>query len=393
MILTFSAHHNLFVSNLLRIHSTKSTKKSMAASVISSISQFQQIGILANEVFGDIMDTINVQIRKIHAIKARINKLEKRTNTIDHSLSDCSPSTFYDYDYYPVSNTSIHITRYLQKNGDLFNRTNTNRYLERWRNHENIQKDQTNTDPLLFKTEWKNDIDSQLQSMKDEKQWRHDNPGKIRKFMAKDEGPPDPIPGKELSGYWMLYINDDEQYPSILDEYIWTPLEEKYVIWVNKTGGHLRVNKNDNMKLYIPKDNKQPKYLPGGSKLMVRCYNLTNDTKDDTDDYYVYNLDFEADRKYIGDFLEQKYRQILSAGRYRRPKRVEPKPAHYPLMYKRSDHFHEKWKIWRARDNCKLIGCNDKCNAFKGIIESVKTRGDTMDQLELIYIFHLMSWL
>ena len=112
--------------------------------MIDMISQFQQISLTANEIFTDIMDTIKIQQTKIKFTKRRIDKLQTNMECIENknASNPCNPSIFYDHpDRHDllINNKFGHKPRrHLLKNGDLFNRSTTNEYLERRRNHETM---------------------------------------------------------------------------------------------------------------------------------------------------------------------------------------------------------------------------------------------------------------
>ena len=112
----------------------------MATKLFDMISRFQQISLIAGEIFDDLMDTIKIQQTKIKITKRRIDELQKNMESMENknASNPYNPSIFYDHPdrHDLVKNTFGNKSRrHLLKNGDLFNRTTANKYFERRRNH------------------------------------------------------------------------------------------------------------------------------------------------------------------------------------------------------------------------------------------------------------------
>ena len=68
----------------------------MATKTINLLQQFQQIGMLANEIFSDIMTVVNTQQRKIKRVRNRVQRLQIGFDAIECKLIKSSPCVFYD---------------------------------------------------------------------------------------------------------------------------------------------------------------------------------------------------------------------------------------------------------------------------------------------------------
>eukprot|EP01083_Nonionella_stella_P059050 154563_1 len=114
----------------------------MASKLVFLLSQLQEINVLAHEVFNDIVLVVDSQEHTINHIKKRIATLQHDVDRMETTFYDCCPSVFYDnvIQNKPCSYQSHPTTRHLYKNGDLFARSTSNKYLERWRMGAHIEK-------------------------------------------------------------------------------------------------------------------------------------------------------------------------------------------------------------------------------------------------------------
>ena len=119
----------------------------MATAAVNLLQQFQQIGMLANDIFSDILSVINTQQHKMKRVKSRIEKLEDRTSVAELNLISSAPSTFYDHphpqdlseEYTPYRYTSYESYKTGRRIDNFFSEDTTKPYIQRWRNNQHIQ--------------------------------------------------------------------------------------------------------------------------------------------------------------------------------------------------------------------------------------------------------------
>ena len=129
----------------------------MATTATNLLLQFEQIGMLANEVFSDIMSVINNQQSKMKTIKSRITKLESATDNVVNAVASTSshpnPSIYYDHPHSQDSSTQYTGYRYTRIESinrgkihhNFFGEDTRNHYMERCRTNKQIETEMNTT--------------------------------------------------------------------------------------------------------------------------------------------------------------------------------------------------------------------------------------------------------